>query len=297
MITGSSSNGPWQVSGSRLGIISPTWHHLRSSPPAGGYACTQPGETRHATTAAVVPVGGPHAPIPPGPSRPGRRAAPDTRPGRTSPGTFSLVRGVYSNPIRSRERRFESCRGALVRVINSNTLTILVRHEPEPVTCGNADTFRTLSPARPRKQDPSRASPAQRRNLTTATRPLPCPQAVALPPIYAATQRQPDSAAISGGGCPARPTAAEAIGPTSHTPSQAVRILTRLIRSGADAGDPRCCGRMCRHARPRPAVVQTEAVLARMGSRMRQGLSGGRAGCDDGFGDQYHAMQGLSWRR
>ncbi len=68
----------------------------------------------------------------------------------------------------------------------------------------------------------------------------------------------PNSAAQSGGGCPARPTAAEAIWPTSHTPSQAVRILTHLIRSGADAGDPRCYRRMCRHARPRRAAVQIQ---------------------------------------
>ena len=43
----------------------------------------------------------------------------------------------------------------------------------EPVTCGNADASRTFPPAHPRKQDLSRGSPAQRRNLTTATRPLP----------------------------------------------------------------------------------------------------------------------------
>ena len=40
-----------------------------------------------------------------------RRAAPDTRPDKISASMFPLVRGVHSNVLRSRERRFESCRG------------------------------------------------------------------------------------------------------------------------------------------------------------------------------------------
>ena len=36
---------------------------------------------------------------------------PDTCPDRTPASTFTLVRRVYSNPLRSRERRFESYRG------------------------------------------------------------------------------------------------------------------------------------------------------------------------------------------
>jgi hypothetical protein len=40
-----------------------------------------------------------------------RRAAPDMRPGKISASMFPLVRGIHSNPLRSRERRFESCRG------------------------------------------------------------------------------------------------------------------------------------------------------------------------------------------
>jgi hypothetical protein len=137
------------------------------------------------------------------------------------------------------------------------------------VTCGNADAFPTLPPVRPASRTP--AAQAQLGGETyDGHRPLPCPQAVAVPPISAATHGSRNSAAISGGGWPARPTAAEAIWPTSHTPSQAVRILTRLIRSGADAGDPRRYGRMCRHARPHPAAVQTEAFWARMGGCHRQ---------------------------
>ena len=47
-------------------------------------------------------------------------------------------------------------------------------------------------PRFPRKHNPSRGSSAQQRNLTTATRPLSCPEAVGLPAISAATQRQPE---------------------------------------------------------------------------------------------------------
>jgi len=63
----------------------------------------------------------------------------------------------------------------LLRGINSNTLTILVRHEPEPVTCGNADAFRALLPVRPRKQDPTRGKPS------STAKPNDGHQAVALP--------------------------------------------------------------------------------------------------------------------
>jgi hypothetical protein len=44
---------------------------------------------------------------------PGRpdRAVPDTRPGRTPASTFPQARGMHGNGLRSRERRFESCRG------------------------------------------------------------------------------------------------------------------------------------------------------------------------------------------
>jgi len=58
---------------------------------------------------------------------------------------------------------------------------------------------------------------------------------------------------------PARPIAAEPFRRRLTFPHQRVRNLTRLIRSRADAGDPRCYGPMCRHARPRLAAVQIEA--------------------------------------
>jgi hypothetical protein len=37
--------------------------------------------------------------------------APDTPPIMVRKNAFPLVRGLHSNPLRSRERRFESCRG------------------------------------------------------------------------------------------------------------------------------------------------------------------------------------------
>jgi len=40
-----------------------------------------------------------------------RQAAPDTRPARTPAATFPLVSAISRNGLRSRERRFESCRG------------------------------------------------------------------------------------------------------------------------------------------------------------------------------------------
>ena len=40
-----------------------------------------------------------------------RRAAPYTRPDKISANTFRQVRAIQGNGLRSRERRFESCRG------------------------------------------------------------------------------------------------------------------------------------------------------------------------------------------
>ena len=40
-----------------------------------------------------------------------RRTAPYTRPDKISASTFPLVRATHSDGLRSRERRFESCRG------------------------------------------------------------------------------------------------------------------------------------------------------------------------------------------
>ena len=45
------------------------------------------------------------------PGDPVPRVAPDTRPGKMRQSAFALVRAVQGNSLRSRERRFESCRG------------------------------------------------------------------------------------------------------------------------------------------------------------------------------------------
>jgi hypothetical protein len=48
-----------------------------------------------------------------------RGAAPDTRPAKIAASAFPLVRVLHGNGLRSRERRFESCRGT-GRSLNSN---------------------------------------------------------------------------------------------------------------------------------------------------------------------------------
>jgi hypothetical protein len=129
---------------------------------------------------------------------------------------------------------------------NSNTLTILNRLGARPVTCENADAFRTLPPVRPRKQDPSRGKPSSAAKRNDGHQAVACPQAVALPPISAATQRQPEQRGNIRGAAAAQPARSplRPFGQRLTTPSQAVRILTRLIRSGADAGDPSCYRRI-----------------------------------------------------
>jgi|ERR1039457_2072313 hypothetical protein len=63
--------------------------------------------------------------------------------------------------------------GALLKSINSNTLTILGCLGANPVTCGNAQPLRTLRPIRARKADTSLKGPAQPLSVITAARPLP----------------------------------------------------------------------------------------------------------------------------
>ena len=48
-------------------------------------------------------------PFPPGSLD--QAVAPDTPPIMVRGNSFPLVRGLHSNPLRSRARRFESCRG------------------------------------------------------------------------------------------------------------------------------------------------------------------------------------------
>jgi hypothetical protein len=54
---------------------------------------------------------------------------------------------------------------ALVRGINSNTLTILIERSANAVTCGNAEAFWTLPPSRSRRQPPATESPSSLANI------------------------------------------------------------------------------------------------------------------------------------
>jgi hypothetical protein len=128
------------------------------------------------------------------PARPARRVLPGS----------PLVNKIPSGAVSAGSNPAE----ALVRGINSSTLTILGRSSVRPVTCRNADAFSILPPIRARRLDPAAESPAQRQTVTTATRLLPWPQAVALrantPNYTAAAGAAPTTP--GGGGCPpARP--------------------------------------------------------------------------------------------
>jgi hypothetical protein len=161
--------------------------------PAVGSACSPPGSARRGTATSAT--------RPPPISTAALRASP--KPGcrscsvRRNAGRAPSLRSVGGlRPIRARTRSLRACfrwsgphtatlsgavsagsnpAGALLRGINSNTLTILVRQEPGPVTCGNADAFRTLPPARPREAGPQPQKPS------SAAKPNDGRQAVALP--------------------------------------------------------------------------------------------------------------------
>ena len=70
-----------------------------------------------------------HHPAERAPAAQVRRAAPGTPPIMVRRNSFPLVKGVHSNPLRSRERRFESCWGR--------------HHDPAKLflTCANALTL------------------------------------------------------------------------------------------------------------------------------------------------------------
>jgi hypothetical protein len=86
------------------------------------------------------------------------RPVPNTCPEGSPTSTFALVRAVQSNGLRSRERRFESCRGHSSEAY-SNTLTILSRLGARPVTCGDAVLSQALCPIRARIPPPDRRVP------------------------------------------------------------------------------------------------------------------------------------------
>jgi hypothetical protein len=55
------------------------------------------------------------------PGSPDQAAAPDTPPDRVYANSFPLVRATHSNPLRSRERRFESCRGTKIEQVTESS--------------------------------------------------------------------------------------------------------------------------------------------------------------------------------
>jgi hypothetical protein len=92
-----------------------------------------------------------------------RRAAPYTRPDKISASMFPLVRGLHSNPLRSRAQ-VRILPGALFIGINSNTLAILNRDDARPVSCGNGEKFRPFPRAAPGGRTPARKPSAAANN-------------------------------------------------------------------------------------------------------------------------------------
>src|SRR5215831_10134219 len=91
---------------------------------------------------------------------------------------------------------------------------------PQACDLRKRERIRDLAPVRPRQQGPSRERPAQRLTITTATRPLSCPEAVALPPISAANSGSRNRTGDPGGAAvQRRPAAFDATWAASHAPS------------------------------------------------------------------------------
>jgi hypothetical protein len=71
---------------------------------------------------------------------------------------FPQVRAVHSN-LSGAVRQVRILPRALVKSINSNALTILTRHGPEPVTCADAEAFPIPRLIHARQQGPGRRKP------------------------------------------------------------------------------------------------------------------------------------------
>jgi hypothetical protein len=85
-------------------------------------------------------------------------------PGQAAPERVCAGQGHTQQPSPEPWAQVRILPGALFKGINSNSLTILGRLSARPVTCGNADAFRTWPPVRPRNQDPSRGKPSSAAN-------------------------------------------------------------------------------------------------------------------------------------
>ena len=151
MTAGGSSNGLWHASGPgsasspRPGIISgparlPGQLRMRPARRDAARNDRRRSAGRHAPRTRTT-----------GPSRPGRRAAPYTCPDRHLRARFPLVRGVHSNPLRSRERRFESCRGTAQRHKFEHSGN-LGRAETRAPDLRRHDAFQTVCPIRAHSQ-------------------------------------------------------------------------------------------------------------------------------------------------
>jgi hypothetical protein len=117
---------------------------------------------------------------------PDLRVAPHTRPGGALQTMFTLVRVLQCNPLRSRVRRFESCRGhwsehKLERSANLGATSA------RACDLRKRRRVRDLAPRSAPETGPQpRKAQLSGQNITTATRPLPLPKAVALRPGSAA---------------------------------------------------------------------------------------------------------------
>jgi hypothetical protein len=127
-------------------------------------------DTAPATTAAAEPIACSqhrHRPRPSCPSGPGQPRCARYAPRQDHFEHVSAGQGHTQQPSPEPCAQVRILLGALLGGINSNTLTILVRSGPEPVTCGNAEAFRILPPGRPRQraaQRQTRCSAAFRDN-------------------------------------------------------------------------------------------------------------------------------------
>jgi hypothetical protein len=113
-----------------------------------------------------------------------RRAAPDTRPGKISANKFRQVRAIQGNGLRSRERRFESCRGHPSQLATTPLasgfavclLSIMCSHVPPDVPrCRGSRNIRGMvSEASAQVVGRKQESPGTVPGLLTSQGPVPC---------------------------------------------------------------------------------------------------------------------------
>jgi hypothetical protein len=186
MTTGGSSKGHWPVSGpgrsSPAQFARPLFTRARSASEI--QRTQQPpleSRSRAPSTGTTSPIMPPAAPT--GCAR--------CAPGQDTCEHAFAGQGVHSNPLPSRERRFESCRGhwseAQIRTLDNLDTTW-------PRACDLRRRGGVPDPApdpRPAAGPQPRKAPAHRQTVTTAARPLPRARPLLFRPY---PQRQPGSA-------------------------------------------------------------------------------------------------------